>query len=336
MLTSQADGSSSAAQAAGYDLQDGMHYLEKRRLHATAVDDRLEELGGSLALGRPLACDRGDGAREGAHRTPGDPAARGAGRGAASRSRRSVGGDPVRPAGHGQDDVREGDRRTPRMGVRRGVPESARRHRRARAGRRAARDLFDEIEYLDRIVVFIDEVEEIASHRQERPETRVMANELLKLIPTFRERRLAPPRRRHELRTRARPRVHAAGQVRLPPPRRPSRPERPNRHLAAVRRRHHERRDRPRRARGALAVLLRRRHRVRREEGRAGRLRAVARRRPAAGDHLGLPVRHRRGAALDHRRDGPGVRGGHRPLRALLMSHVRRRAAALFRRSRWG
>ena len=44
-------GSSSAAQAAGYDLQDGMHYLEKRRLHATAVDDRLEELGGAWPSG---------------------------------------------------------------------------------------------------------------------------------------------------------------------------------------------------------------------------------------------------------------------------------------------
>jgi SpoVK/Ycf46/Vps4 family AAA+-type ATPase len=34
---------------------------------------------------------------------------------------------------------------------------------------------------------FIDEVEEIASSRQKRPETHVIANELLKLIPLFRE-----------------------------------------------------------------------------------------------------------------------------------------------------
>jgi transitional endoplasmic reticulum ATPase len=35
--------------------------------------------------------------------------------------------------------------------------------------------------------VFIDEVEEIASSRQAQPETRAIANELLKLIPLFRE-----------------------------------------------------------------------------------------------------------------------------------------------------
>ena len=41
--------------------------------------------------------------------------------------------------------------------------------------------------FLDSVVVFIDEVEEIASSRQKRPETHVIANELLKLIPLFRE-----------------------------------------------------------------------------------------------------------------------------------------------------
>jgi SpoVK/Ycf46/Vps4 family AAA+-type ATPase len=54
-----------------------------------------------------------------------------------------------------------------------------------RAG--ALRDLFDRLLYLDSVVVFIDEVEEIASNRQERPETHVIANELLKVIPSFRE-----------------------------------------------------------------------------------------------------------------------------------------------------
>jgi SpoVK/Ycf46/Vps4 family AAA+-type ATPase len=54
-----------------------------------------------------------------------------------------------------------------------------------RAG--ALRDLFDQLLYLDSVVVFIDEVEEIASHRQERPDTHVMANELLKVIPQFRD-----------------------------------------------------------------------------------------------------------------------------------------------------
>jgi transitional endoplasmic reticulum ATPase len=54
-----------------------------------------------------------------------------------------------------------------------------------RAG--ALREVFDRLLYLDSVVVFIDEVEEIASHRQERPETHAIANELLKLIPLFRE-----------------------------------------------------------------------------------------------------------------------------------------------------
>lgn len=54
------------------------------------------------------------------------------------------------------------------------------------AGRASAlRDLFDRLLYLDSVVVFIDEVEDIASSRQEQPETRAIANELLKLIPAF-------------------------------------------------------------------------------------------------------------------------------------------------------
>lgn len=54
-----------------------------------------------------------------------------------------------------------------------------------RAG--ALRDLFERLALLDNCVAFIDEVEEIASNRQAKPETLVLANELLKLIPAFRE-----------------------------------------------------------------------------------------------------------------------------------------------------
>jgi SpoVK/Ycf46/Vps4 family AAA+-type ATPase len=54
-----------------------------------------------------------------------------------------------------------------------------------RAG--ALRDVFEQLLYLDSVVVFIDEVEEIASSRKSRPETLVIANELLKLIPLLRE-----------------------------------------------------------------------------------------------------------------------------------------------------
>jgi SpoVK/Ycf46/Vps4 family AAA+-type ATPase len=54
-----------------------------------------------------------------------------------------------------------------------------------RAG--ALRELFDRLMYLDNVVVFIDEVEDIASARQARPETHVIANELLKVISRFRD-----------------------------------------------------------------------------------------------------------------------------------------------------
>jgi transitional endoplasmic reticulum ATPase len=56
------------------------------------------------------------------------------------------------------------------------------------AGRAGAlRELFDRLLYLDSVVAFIDEVEDIASSRQDQPDTRGVANELLKLIPTFRD-----------------------------------------------------------------------------------------------------------------------------------------------------
>ena len=52
------------------------------------------------------------------------------------------------------------------------------------------RETFAQIERLDRVVVFIDEVEEIASHRGGEPpsSTQGVTNELLKIIPTFRDR----------------------------------------------------------------------------------------------------------------------------------------------------
>ena len=53
----------------------------------------------------------------------------------------------------------------------------------------ALRDTFTKISELDNVVVFIDEVEEIASHRKGEPPTPTqgVTNELLKLIPLFRE-----------------------------------------------------------------------------------------------------------------------------------------------------
>lgn len=52
------------------------------------------------------------------------------------------------------------------------------------------RETFDQVDGLDHVVVFIDEVEEIASHRGGEPPsaTQGVTNELLKIIPAFRER----------------------------------------------------------------------------------------------------------------------------------------------------
>lgn len=54
----------------------------------------------------------------------------------------------------------------------------------------ALRETFTKIEDLEHVVVFIDEVEEIASHRGGQPPSPVqgVTNELLKIIPAFRER----------------------------------------------------------------------------------------------------------------------------------------------------
>ncbi|MGD7734110.1 ATP-binding protein [Propionibacteriaceae bacterium G57] len=52
------------------------------------------------------------------------------------------------------------------------------------------RETFDQVEALEHVVVFIDEVEEIASHRGGEPPspTQGVTNELLKIIPAFRDR----------------------------------------------------------------------------------------------------------------------------------------------------
>jgi transitional endoplasmic reticulum ATPase len=186
MLTAQGDGAVTAAEAAGYVRQEGMQYLEKRRLHATAADDRVEELGGSWpepelwsAIGGmerekelierrvilPLA------EREEARR-----------HGVVAASAVVLFGPP----GTGKTTFAKAI--AGRLGwsfVEVFPSQLAGTDAHGRAG--ALRDLFAQLQYLDRVVVFIDEVEEIASHRQERPETHVIANELLKLIPGFRD-----------------------------------------------------------------------------------------------------------------------------------------------------
>jgi len=56
------------------------------------------------------------------------------------------------------------------------------------AGAAALRQTLDELRRVDRIVCFIDEADEIASDRAERPDNQPIVNELLKAIPTFKSR----------------------------------------------------------------------------------------------------------------------------------------------------
>ena len=55
-------------------------------------------------------------------------------------------------------------------------------------GARALRDSLAELGRVDRLVCFIDEADEIASDRTERPDSQPLVNELLKVIPLFKAR----------------------------------------------------------------------------------------------------------------------------------------------------
>ena len=55
-------------------------------------------------------------------------------------------------------------------------------------GARALRDSLAELGRVDRLVCFIDEADEIASDRSERPDSQPLVNELLKVIPLFKAR----------------------------------------------------------------------------------------------------------------------------------------------------
>jgi MoxR-like ATPase/GNAT superfamily N-acetyltransferase len=55
-------------------------------------------------------------------------------------------------------------------------------------GARALREALTELERVDRLVCFIDEADEIASDRAERPDRQPLVNELLKAVPLFKSR----------------------------------------------------------------------------------------------------------------------------------------------------
>jgi hypothetical protein len=174
------------AQASGYTPHEDTLYLEKRQLHAGAADARIEELGGQwpspdlwLAIGGmarekdlierrvilPLA------EREEARRHGVLPAS-------------SV--ILFGPPGTGKTTFAKaiaGRLGWPFVEVFPSQLSGGDAH--GRAG--SLRGLFERLMYLDNVVVFIDEVEDIASARQTRPETHVIANELLKVVPNFRD-----------------------------------------------------------------------------------------------------------------------------------------------------
>ena len=142
-------------------------------------------------------------------------------------------------------------------------------------------DTFDRLLELPEAVVFVDEVEDIASIRhEERRVSPNITNEFLKQIPRMREVAPPPARVRDELRRVARPRVLAAGAVRLRPAGRPAKRRGARVDLGAIRRRDHRRSRRCRRSRCREPAVHARRHRMGSAEGCATRLRARALRGP--------------------------------------------------------
>jgi transitional endoplasmic reticulum ATPase len=174
-----------AARASGYAAHEELVYLSKHRLQRASADDRVEELGGQWLS--PLLWEEIGGMdreKDLIERRVVLPLARheeAARHGVAAASAVILFGPP----GTGKTTFAKavaGRLDWPFVEIFPSQLAGSDAH--GRAG--ALRELFDKLLYLDSVVVFIDEVEEIASHRQERGDTHVIANELLKVIPQFR------------------------------------------------------------------------------------------------------------------------------------------------------
>jgi AAA+ superfamily predicted ATPase len=186
MIVPRAGAATETARAAGYVQHEGVLYLEKRGLHVSSADNRVAELGGQ-SLPEELWDSIGGMEREKdliERRVILPLAEREEARrhGVVAASAVVLFGPP----GTGKTTFAKG------VAARLGWPfvelfpsQLVGTDAVARAG--ALRDLFDQLLFLDSVVVFIDEVEEIAGSRLKHPETHVIANELLKLIPLFRE-----------------------------------------------------------------------------------------------------------------------------------------------------
>ncbi len=154
----------------------------------------------------------------------------------------------------------------------------------------ALREFFDLVYDVEDLVLFIDEVDEIAGLRSARPDTEGVTNELLKAIPTFRGRDdrllVCATNSVRDLD----PALLRPGALRLRAADRPARRGRAPRALAPLRRGHHARAGRRGGAGGRHRAVHAGRHRVRGAQGGPGGLRAgPGGRRRLAGRGRGLP-----------------------------------------------